>query len=50
MLEARSDRLYGLFNRGNQADGRQKQPLAGSIAALAGLLVDNVDQIPDHLL
>lgn len=50
MFEARPDLLDGLFNRGNQADGRQQQALAGSIAAFAGLLVDNVDQIPDHLL
>ncbi|AOT02353.1 globin domain-containing protein [Arthrobacter sp. U41] len=50
MFEARPDLLDGLFNRGNQADGRQQQALAGSIAAFAGLLVDNVDQVPDHLL
>lgn len=50
MFEARPDLLDGLFNRGNQADGRQQQALAGSIAAFAGLLVNNVDEIPDHLL
>lgn len=50
MFEARPDLLDGLFNRGNQADGRQQQALAGSIAAFAGLLVDHVDQVPDHLL
>jgi len=50
MFDARPDLLDGLFNRGNQADGRQQQALAGSIAAFAGLLVDNVDQVPDHLL
>ncbi|MET3951520.1 globin domain-containing protein [Arthrobacter sp. UYEF36] len=50
MFEARPDLLDGLFNRGNQADGRQQQALAGSIAAFAGLLVNNVDQVPDHLL
>ncbi|MET4137218.1 globin domain-containing protein [Pseudarthrobacter sp. PvP090] len=50
MFEARPELLDGLFNRGNQADGRQQQALAGSIAAFAGLLVDNVDQVPDHLL
>lgn len=50
MFEARPDLLDGLFNRGNQADGRQQQALAGSIAAFAGLLVNNVDEVPDHLL
>jgi nitric oxide dioxygenase len=50
MFEARPDLLDGLFNRGNQADGRQQQALAGSIAAFAGMLVDKPDQLPDHLL
>ena len=50
MFEARPDLLDGLFNRGNQADGRQQQALAGSIAAFAGFLVDKPDQLPDHLL
>ncbi|QCB96523.1 hemin transporter [Arthrobacter sp. PAMC25564] len=50
MFEARPDLLDGLFNRGNQADGRQQQALAGSIAAFAGMLVDHPDQVPDHLL
>lgn len=50
MFDARPDLLDGLFNRGNQADGRQQQALAGSIAAFAGLLVNNVDEVPDHLL
>ena len=50
MFEARPNLLDGLFNRGNQADGRQQQALAGSIAAFAGFLVDKPDQLPDHLL
>jgi nitric oxide dioxygenase len=50
MFEAQPDLLDGLFNRGNQADGRQQQALAGSIAAFAGMLVENPDQVPDHLL
>ncbi|MEO5779801.1 MAG: globin domain-containing protein [Arthrobacter oryzae] len=50
MFQARPDLLDGLFNRGNQADGRQQQALAGSIAAFAGFLVDKPDQLPDHLL
>ena len=40
MFEAQPDLLDGLFNRGNQADGRQQQALAGSIAAFAGMLVE----------
>ncbi|WP_131683995.1 globin domain-containing protein [Pseudarthrobacter sp. YALA5] len=50
MFEARPDLLDGLFNRGNQADGRQQQALAGSIAAFATLLLEKPDQLPDHLL
>ena len=50
MFEARPDLLDGLFNRGNQADGRQQQALAGSIAAFAGMLLDKPDEVPDHLL
>ena len=50
MFDARPDLLDGLFNRGNQADGRQQQALAGSIAAFAGMLVDKPDEVPDHLL
>ena len=50
MFEARPDLLDGLFNRGNQADGRQQQALAGSIAAFAGFLVEKPDQLPDHPL
>lgn len=50
MFDARPDLLDGLFNRGNQADGRQQQALAGSIAAFATLLLEKPDQLPDHLL
>lgn len=49
-FDARPDLLDGLFNRGNQADGRQQQALAGSIAAFATYLVEKPDQLPDHLL
>ena len=42
--------LNGLFNRGNQADGRQQQALAGSVAAFAGFLVNDPTHLPDHLL
>lgn len=41
MFEAHPELLNGLFNRGNQADGRQQQALAGSIAAFAGILVND---------
>lgn len=50
MFDARPDLLDGLFNRGNQADGRQQQALAGSIAAFATHLIEKPDQLPDHLL
>ncbi|PWF82740.1 hemin transporter [Kocuria rosea] len=42
--------MDGLFNRGNQADGRQQQALAGSVAAYAGYLVNTPTELPDHLL
>ena len=42
--------LDGLFNRGNQADGRQQQALAGSVAGYAGYLVNRPTELPDHLL
>jgi nitric oxide dioxygenase len=50
MFDARPDLIDGLFNRGNQADGRQQQALAGSIAAFASFLVNTPDELPDHLL
>lgn len=50
MFEGHPELLDGLFNRGNQADGRQQQALAGSIAAFAGFLVNDPTHLPDHLL
>jgi nitric oxide dioxygenase len=50
MFEARPDLQDGLFNRGNQADGRQQQALAGSVAAFATYLVNHPEQTPDRLL
>jgi nitric oxide dioxygenase len=50
MVTEHPELLDGLFNRGNQADGRQQQALAGAIAAFAGYLVNTPDQLPDHLL
>ncbi|SDH88693.1 nitric oxide dioxygenase [Sinosporangium album] len=42
--------LDGMFNRGNQANGEQRQALAGSIAAFAGALIDHPEQRPDRML
>ncbi|TYD00301.1 hemin transporter [Arthrobacter echini] len=50
MFDERPELMDGLFNRGNQADGRQQQALAGSVAAFAGFLVNQPDEMPDHLL
>lgn len=50
MFAEHPELLNGLFNRGNQADGRQQQALAGSIAAFAGFLVNDPTHLPDHLL
>jgi nitric oxide dioxygenase len=50
MFTGHPELLDGLFNRGNQADGRQQQALAGSVAAFAGYLVNTPGQLPDHLL
>ncbi|MFF0991638.1 globin domain-containing protein [Kocuria nitroreducens] len=50
MFDAHPELLDGLFNRGNQADGRQQQALAGSVAAFAGALVHRPTELPEHLL
>ncbi|TFD63185.1 hemin transporter [Cryobacterium suzukii] len=50
MFAEHPELLDGVFNRGNQADGRQQQALAGSIAAFATSLVEKPDELPDHLL
>ncbi|WP_306187786.1 globin domain-containing protein [Streptomyces sp. MK5] len=42
--------LDGLFNRGNQASGEQRQALAGSIAGFAQALLADPDARPDALL
>lgn len=49
MFQEHPELLNGLFNRGNQADGRQQQALAGSVAAFAGFLVNDPTHLPDHL-
>ncbi|MEU4684250.1 globin domain-containing protein [Streptomyces xinghaiensis] len=50
MFSERPDLLDGLFNRGNQASGAQRQALAGSIASFATWLLENPDSRPDALL
>ncbi|MFF5262988.1 globin domain-containing protein [Actinomadura viridis] len=50
MFTAHPELLRDLFNRGNQADGTQARALAGSIAAFAGMLVDNPGRRPDAML
>ncbi|MFB6571989.1 MULTISPECIES: globin domain-containing protein [Streptomyces] len=50
LFAAHPDLLRDLFNRGNQANGQQRQALAGSIAAFAGMLLDHPDARPDAML
>ncbi|MFC5905882.1 globin domain-containing protein [Streptacidiphilus monticola] len=50
MFADRPELLDGMFNRGNQASGAQRQALAGSIAAYAGALVHDPLAAPDALL
>lgn len=50
MFAAHPELLRDLFNRGNQADGSQRQALAGSIAAFATALVEHPDVRPDAML
>src|SRR4051812_2949894 len=42
--------LRDLFNRGNQADGTQRQALAAAIAHFATALVAHPEQRPDAML
>ncbi|MEU3282169.1 globin domain-containing protein [Streptomyces antibioticus] len=50
MFRDRPELLDGVFNRGNQATGAQRQALAGSIAGFATALLDDPDTRPDTLL
>ncbi|MFJ9443390.1 globin domain-containing protein [Kitasatospora sp. NPDC101235] len=50
MFAAHPELLRDLFNRGNQANGSQREALAGSIAAFATALITNPDQRPDAML
>jgi nitric oxide dioxygenase len=42
--------LDGTFNRANQAQGTQRQALAGSVVAFAGALVNTPERLPENLL
>ncbi|MFF3311680.1 globin domain-containing protein [Streptomyces sp. NPDC002952] len=50
LFTAHPELLRNLFNRGNQADGTQRQALAGSIAAFATALVEHPQVRPDAML
>ena len=50
LFEDRPELLRDLFNRGNQANGSQRQALAGAVAAFAGVLVERPDERPDAVL
>ncbi|MFD8087200.1 globin domain-containing protein [Kitasatospora sp. NPDC059722] len=50
LFAAHPELLRDVFNRGNQANGTQRQALAGSIAAFAGTLIAHPDQRPDAML
>lgn len=50
LFAARPELLHDVFNRGNQASGEQQKALAGSIAAFAGMLLEEPDARPDAML
>ncbi|GAA2604270.1 globin domain-containing protein [Streptomyces tubercidicus] len=50
LFAAHPELLRDLFNRGNQANGSQRQALAGSIAAFARHLLEHPDSRPDGML
>ncbi|WP_406482905.1 globin domain-containing protein [Streptomyces platensis] len=50
LFAAHPELLRDLFNRGNQANGSQRQALAGSIATFARHLLDRPDSRPDAML
>jgi nitric oxide dioxygenase len=50
MFAERPELLDGMFNRGNQANGAQRQALAGAVAAFAGTILAEPDTRPDTLL
>lgn len=50
MFAAHPELLRDLFNRGNQANGTQRQALAGSIVGFATHLLEHPDARPDTML
>jgi nitric oxide dioxygenase len=50
MFAAHPELLDGIFNRGNQANGEQRQALAGSVAAFATALLEPPERAPEKLL
>ncbi|MFC7795084.1 globin domain-containing protein [Streptomyces cinereoruber] len=50
LFAAHPELLRDLFSRGNQANGEQRQALAGSIAAFATALLEHPDRRPDAML
>ncbi|MFI0989092.1 globin domain-containing protein [Streptomyces exfoliatus] len=50
LFAAHPELLRDLFNRGNQANGEQRQALAGSMAAFASALLERPDARPDVML
>ncbi|MFJ4848519.1 globin domain-containing protein [Streptomyces sp. NPDC088733] len=50
LFTAHPELLRDLFNRGNQADGTQRQALAAAIAHFATALVEHPEQRPDAML
>ncbi|MFE6780411.1 globin domain-containing protein [Streptomyces sp. NPDC057702] len=50
LFAAHPELLRDLFNRGNQANGTQRQALAGALAAYAATLVEDPSATPDELL
>ena len=50
MFAAHPELLNGTFSRANQANGTQRQALAGAIAAFASHLLTNPDTLPEAVL
>jgi nitric oxide dioxygenase len=50
MFQERPELLRDLFNRANQANGTQREALAGAVAAFATALVDRPGERPDAIL
>ncbi|MFG2827086.1 globin domain-containing protein [Streptomyces sp. NPDC048434] len=50
LFTAHPELLRHLFNRGNQANGSQRQALAGAVAAFASRLIEHPERRPDAML